>query len=92
MLVAMGEIYHETGQHGEAWRCFTEGIELAQQMRESDTYFFVNTYFYLSSVAGYLNRFNDVLLYADSMQVEVNRLKLSHPVVNFQFYDFVAAV
>jgi AraC-like DNA-binding protein len=89
ILVSMGEIYHETGQNREAMRCFSEAIELANQKREQDTYFFINTYYCLASISGYLHRFDDALLYADSMHTEVNRLRQNNPDVNLQLYDFL---
>ena len=89
MLEAMGEIYLETGQNGEALRCFSEAVALARQKREQDTYFFINTYYCLASVAGYLNRFDETLMYADSMRMEIDRLRQSRPDFNLQLLDFM---
>ena len=49
----------EARRQGEALRCFSEAVALARQKREQDTYFFINTYYCLASVVGYLNRFDE---------------------------------
>ena len=92
MLSAMGEIYHSMMQQEEALRCFSESLELALQKRRDDTFFYIETYNYLASITGYMNLDHEMLQYADSMQVEIDRFRINNPTINLQLYDFCVKV
>ena len=87
MLYSMGEIYTTMMQNSEAMRCFSECLELLLQERH-DTWLYIETYANLASLAGYLDLNSEMLQYADSMQVEIDRARENHPTYNMQVYDF----
>jgi AraC-like DNA-binding protein len=90
-LAAMGRIYHSMMQNDEAMRCFSESLELALQKREEGTAFYIENYYYLASIAGFMNHIPEVLQYADSMIVEIELLQKTYHGNGLRFYNFVAS-
>ena len=88
MLSAIGGIYATMGQNQEAIRCYAESLEAALQNRQNDTFFYIENYHNLASSAEILQRYDESLRYADSMQVELERYRQHNPGVDLQDYDF----
>jgi AraC-like DNA-binding protein len=92
MLAVLGGIYHSMEQNEEALRCFSESLELALMERQKDEHLYAENYQWLSSIAGDINLYDKALQYADSMQVEIERLQKSWPQANYQVYNFLEKV
>ena len=85
MLSAMGHIYYSVDQYEEAARHYIESIDMAQHSRQKSPAFISNHYRYLAILYAEINRPHETLRYADSLQVEVERLLKDDFRFNSQF-------
>ena len=88
MLAVLGLIYNELGLYKEALRYYEESLRMATLKRQPDTYLYIQNYDHLATLSGVLNRFDEVLRYADSLHVELERFGQNNPTAGLQIFYF----
>ena len=83
MLATIANIYNSMEQYSEAERYYLESIELT-----TDLMIITANYEYMSFNSRLMNRPEDVLRYADSMQVSLDRYTKHCPECNMQIHYF----
>ena len=94
ILASIGNIYYRLGQYEEAVRYTVESTEKALQSRDPNSTIYAANYDFLSAMGRYMNRWQDMLRYADSMYVEIDRLQQLAPDegdMNLYFYRAYSA-
>ena len=76
LLFVLGDIFYQMEQYEEAIRYWTECIPLYEQDEKVDYHYpaIYMTYHFLTYMANYLERPDEMLRYTDSMQVVIERL------------------
>jgi len=91
-LSTLGEILCNMDQYEEAIKNWVESIALAKQDGQAPNELFIlEHYDLLALVLNELNRLQESLNYADSMQIELDRLQRDLPDYNLQRYHFFMA-
>ena len=88
MLAILGLIYNELGVYQEALRYYEESLQMATLKRQPDTYLYIQNYDHLAILSGVMNRFDEVLRYADSLHVELERFERNNPTASLQVFYF----
>jgi AraC-like DNA-binding protein len=91
MLAALGLIYNEMGLYEEAVRYYEESMKVATQERLPNIYLYIQNYDHLAILSGVLKRFDEVLRYADSLHVELDRFRENAPTANLQTFYLMEA-
>jgi AraC-like DNA-binding protein len=92
MLSVIGSLYSIMRQHEEAVRYYTESNQTAAiDWNDRDLILFINNYVSLAYMSEELNRPSERKRYADSLQMEVERLLQMAPNYNVQYYCFMTA-
>ena len=89
VLQTMANIYEAMEQYEEALRIFEQCIEMARKTEIKRDNFLAHTYSLMVSVAYELKRFEDALLYTDSVQIELEIIKRNFPERNLQQQFFM---
>jgi len=94
ILASIGNIYYRLGQYEEAVLYTVESTKKALQNRDPNSTIYAANYDFLSAMSRYMNRWQYMLRYADSMYVEIDRLQQLAPDegdMNLYFYRAYSA-
>jgi len=94
ILSLIANIYRGLEQHQEAFRFYMQALDLANSNRDAikqeQSLFFVRQYYDLAWAAQWLDKPQDMLRFADSLGVEVQRLRELNIPVDLLLFDFFA--
>ena len=84
MLSTIASLYDDMGQAEEALRMYEMSLKLAKKNVETDRMdnFLLNTYYMMSLSAIDLKRYEDALLYIDSVQMVMENMQRNQPEIN----------
>jgi len=89
MLAAFGLIYNEMGLFEDALRYYEESNRVANQKRQAGNTIYRYIYENLATLSYVTKRFSDVLRYADSLLVELERLHEATPTADLKTFYFL---